>query len=181
VQPLVIAPGDPAVVYVGGWGSAASGLDRSTDGGSTWQRLTDASGPDVSVIALDPENPTTIYVGGGRGVFKSIDGGTNWHQTSAWLPRIRIKATTVTGEVIWTTQTVGVTAVAVDPAHPQTLYAATAGSGVFRSRDAGESWHPFNAGLIVRDVIALGIDAKGRTLYAGTEGGGVVALRVRTK
>jgi hypothetical protein len=92
-----------------------------------------------------------------------------------------MKATTVTGEVTWTTETVWVTAVAVDPSNPKTVYTATAGSGIFRSTDAGESWHPFNAGLTVLDVMSLGIDARGRTLYAGTAGGGVVALRVSTK
>ena len=156
------------------------GLYKSTDGGRSWQFLTVApESPDVSAVALDPQRPQTVYIGTGEsGVFKSTDGGANWHQTSAGLARIRIKAITVTGEVMWITQTVGVTAVAVDPAHPKTLYAATAGSGIFRSTDAGENWHPFNAGLTVLDVMSLGIDARGRTLYAGTAGGGVVALRV---
>ena len=68
----------------------------------------------------------------------------------------------------------GITALAIDPAHPTTLYAATSGRGIFRSTDAGSSWHPFNAGLAVLDVKSLAIDATGRTLYAGTVGGGVV-------
>ncbi len=183
VQALAIAPNDPDVVYVGGFGSDARGLYKSTDGGHSWQRLTDAlESPDVYAVALDPEQPTTVYIGTAEnGVFKSIDGGASWHRASSGLPRIRMKAITVTGEVTWITQTVWVTAVAVDPAHPETLYTATAGSGIFRSTDAGESWHPFNAGLTVLDVISLGIDARGRTLYAGTAGGGVVALRVSTK
>jgi photosystem II stability/assembly factor-like uncharacterized protein len=180
VQALAIAPNDPDVVYAGGLGSDARGLYKSTDGGSTWQRLTDTlESPDVYAVALDPKQPTTVYIGtAGNGVFKSADGGTNWQRASSGLPRIRMKATTATGEVTWIAQTVWVTAVAVDPAHPKTLYAATAGRGIFRTTDAGESWHPVNAGLTVLDVMSLGIDARGRTLYAGTAGGGVVALRV---
>ena len=71
------------------------------------------------------------------------------------------------------------TALAVDPIHPTTLYAAT-GSGVFRSTDAGKNWHSLNAGLTVHDVRALALDATGQTLYAGTWGGGVVSLHTRT-
>ena len=59
----------------------ASGLYKSTDGGSSWQRLTDALDTGVDAIALDPENPATVYIGtpGGEGsVFRSTDGGTSW-------------------------------------------------------------------------------------------------------
>jgi photosystem II stability/assembly factor-like uncharacterized protein len=185
VQALAIAPDDPDVVYAGSGGTMTRGLYKSTDGGHSWQRLTDAlppESPDVYAVTLDPKQPTSVYIGtAGNGVFKSTDGGTNWNRASSGLPRIRLKAITVTGEVTWITQTVGVTAVAVDQAHPETLYTATAGRGVFRSTDAGESWHPFNAGLTLLDITSLGIDAGGRTLYAGTVGGGVVALRVSTK
>lgn len=72
------------------------------------------------------------------------------------------------------------TAFAIDAAHPATLYAATDRRGVFRSTDSGKSWHPFNTGLTVVHVTALAIDATGRTLYAGTAGGGVVSLRTKT-
>jgi photosystem II stability/assembly factor-like uncharacterized protein len=184
VQALAIAPDDPDVVYAGSGGTMTRGLYKSTDGGDSWRRLTDAlppESPDVYAVTLDPKQPTSVYIGTGNGVFKSADGGDNWDRASSGLPRIRLKATTVTGEVTWITQTVRVTALAVDPAHPETLYTATAGRGVFRSTDAGESWHPFNAGLTLLDIASLGIDAGGRTLYAGTVGGGVVALRVSTK
>ena len=74
-----------------------------------------------------------------------------------------------------------VTALAVDPVHPATLYAATSGSGIFRSTDAGRTWRPFNAGLDVLDIASLAIDATGGRLYAGTVNGGVVALRLSVK
>jgi hypothetical protein len=74
--------------------------------------------------------------------------------------------------------TVGVNALAIDPANQSTVYTATGGAGVFRSTDAGRSWHALNAGLTVLDVRSLGIDATGRTLYAGTAQGGVAALHV---
>ena len=71
------------------------------------------------------------------------------------------------------------TALAIDRVHPTTLYAATAGRGVFRSRDAGKSCQSLNAGLTELNVTALALDATGQTLYAGTAGGGVVSLRSR--
>jgi photosystem II stability/assembly factor-like uncharacterized protein len=183
VQALAIAPHDPAVVYAGSMGSDARGLYKSIDGGRSWQRLTDAlEDSDIFAVALDPKQPTTVYIGtGGGGVFKSIDGGGNWQSASSGLPRVRMKTTSASGEVTWITATEGITALAIDPANPKTLYTATTGSGIFRSTDAGQSWHAFNAGLAVLDVMSLGIDATGRTLYAGTVGGGVVALRVSTK
>ena len=117
-------------------------------------------------MALDPNHPTTIYIGtGSEGVFKSTDGGANWRPASSGLT---------------IDQWEGITALAIDPANPTTLYAATSASGIFRSTDAGSSWHSFNAGLAVLDVKSLAIDATGRTLYAGSVGGGVVALHVRT-
>lgn len=177
-EALAISPADSAVVYAGGAGSGrhAGGLYESTDGGSSWKRLTDALNIDVSAIALDPEKPMTIYVGtdGGAGaVFKSTDGGSSWQPATSGLPRWRVKSRT--GK--WITVAVGVTALAIDPTHPETLYAATDRRGIFRSTDSGKSWHSFNAGLTDLDVRTLALDATGRTLYAGTSGGGVVSLR----
>jgi hypothetical protein len=91
-----------------------------------------------------------------------------------------MKGTTPSGKVNSWTATVGITALAIDPADTKTLYAATSGRGIFRSTDAGRSWHSFNAGLAVFDVESLAIDVTGRTLYAGSAGGGVVALHAGT-
>ena len=164
VQALAIGPGDPAVVYAaiaGAGTSTAGGLYKSIDGGRSWQRLTTI---DVTVVALDPDHPGTVYVGTGEGaVYKSTDGGTTWQRESTGLETAGREA-------------IGVIALVVDPTHLSTLYAAT-GPGVFRSTDAGKSWHSLNAGLPDLDVTTLALDATGRTLYAGTAGGGVVKLR----
>ena len=173
VQALAVDPKDPAVVYVGADGHTR-GLYKSADGGSSWQRL-DALNVDVTAVVLDPEDPSTVYVGtngGEGGVFKSTDGGTTWQPENSGL-RWRVKAHT--GK--WITPTMAIAALAIDPVHPATLYAATGPRGVFRSTDAGASWHPFNAGLTDRNVKALALDATGRTVYAGTGDEGVVSLR----
>jgi photosystem II stability/assembly factor-like uncharacterized protein len=179
-QALAISPTDPAVVYAGSaYGQNTHGLYRSTDGGSSWQRLTDTLGIDVSTVALDPQNPMVVYVGaedGRHALFRSTDGGSSWQPSDSGLPSMRVKSRTDNGSR-WITVTAGVTALAIDPAHPETLYAATAWRGVFRSTDSGRSWHSFNAGLADPDVTALALDPTGETLYAGTAGGGVVSLR----
>lgn len=174
VKALAIDQRDSAVVYAGVYGVAGRGLYKTTDGGGSWQRVTDALNIDVTAVALDPENPSTVYVGtngGEGGVFKSTDGGTTWQPENSGL-RWRVKAR---GK--WITPTMTVTALAIDPAHPATLYAVTDQRGVFRSTDAGRSWHGFNAGLTDRNVEALALDASGRTVYAGTGDEGVVSLR----
>jgi photosystem II stability/assembly factor-like uncharacterized protein len=62
-----------------------------------------------------------------------------------------------------------VTALALDPHNPGTVYAGTDGDGVFRSTDGGGSWGTVNAGLGSLYVSALIIDPNTpSTLYAGT-------------
>ena len=182
VQALAIAPDDPAVVYAGGGGSDARGLYKSTDAGRTWQRLTDGlEDTDVSAVALDPKHPTTLYIGTGeKGIFKSTDAGAGWQPAGSGLPRIRVKGITAAGKAVSFTSTVGITALAIDAANPTTLYAATSGLGIYRSTDAGSTWHPLNAALAVLEIKSLAIAATGRTLYAGSAGSGVVTLHVRS-
>src|SRR4029077_14671586 len=94
VQALAIAPADAAVVYAGTFGVDGGGLYKSTDGGSSWERLIVALDLDASTIAVDPNNPMTVYVGtyGGEGaLFKSTDGGSSWHHADSGLPRWRAK------------------------------------------------------------------------------------------
>ena len=66
-----------------------------------------------------------------------------------------------------------INALVVDPNDPQTLYAGTgssgAGSGVFKSEDAGLTWQKASSGLPSEDVRALGFSQTDpATLYAAT-------------
>jgi photosystem II stability/assembly factor-like uncharacterized protein len=162
-------PDDPAVVYAGGGPMNARGLYKSINAGQSWQRLTDpVKHGDISAIALDPKDPTTIYLGTAEGtdIYKSNDAGATWQPARSGLPH--------------TTAAAGIRALVIDPAHPTTLYAATNGKGVFRSTDASSTWRPFNAGLHALDITSLTIDKTGQTLYAGTEAG-VAGVRLKTR
>jgi photosystem II stability/assembly factor-like uncharacterized protein len=172
VQALAVASNDSSVVYAGATGKSR-GVYKSTDGGHSWRRL--APDVDVNAIVLDSGDPSTVYVatiGGEGAIFESTDGGATWQPENSGL-RWRVKARN--GK--WVTQTLAVTALAVDPAHPSTLYAATDERGVFRSTDAGGTWHPFNEGLAHHTVTAFAVGATGQIVYAGTQDGGVVSLR----
>ncbi len=66
-----------------------------------------------------------------------------------------------------------ITALALDPSSPSTIYTATA-RGLFQSRDSGATWRPSSRGLEGRSVLALAVDTWSTgTLYATTDGGGV--------
>src|SRR6185436_7596308 len=52
----------------------------------------------------------------------------------------------------------GVSALAIDPSDPSTLYAGTEASGVFKSTDGGQTWSPRSAGLRSLSINALGIN-----------------------
>ena len=80
VHTLAVDPFNANIVYTGGFG----GLAKTTDGGFTWQYLSDAwTSQSVSAIAVDPNASRIVYAGTGRedygpyGVclYRSLDGG----------------------------------------------------------------------------------------------------------
>jgi hypothetical protein len=82
----------------------------------------------LTAIAIDPTDPSTMYVGGGRcGLWKTVSGGATWGAIGDSLPSMAIAA------------------IAVDPTNRSTVYVATDASvfgfgGVFRSHDGGITW-----------------------------------------
>jgi len=105
----------PPVRVHGTIAGPAAGLKADTDSprpvsGASPDGLTNTA---IQALAVDPSNPTTVYVGTGAGVFKSVDGGDSWSALNTGLTSTAIRA------------------LAVDPAAPSTVYAATFGGGVF--------------------------------------------------
>ena len=105
---------DGTAILLGG----ASGVCRSTDGGSTWNASTVATGASVETLAVDHSDPNVIYAGaapavtgGTGGVFRSVDGGATWQPIGQGL------------------EAAAVTSVLVDPG-TGALHAGTDGGGV---------------------------------------------------
>ncbi|HEV2382655.1 MAG TPA: glycoside hydrolase [Terriglobia bacterium] len=138
-------PSNPDVLYAclwrarqGPWedgnsyGGAPGGIFKSTDGGSTWNKL--AGGlPDPLVqayVAIAPSDPLRLYasVAGPHGleVYRSDDAGGNWSKTTTdSRPTGRIGG--------------GDLAVPkVDPKNPDVIY--TCSTVTWRSSDAGKTW-----------------------------------------
>jgi len=74
-------------------------------------------GTGVSTLAIDPQTPSTLYVGV-SGVFMSVNGGETWSAANRGL-------TDTYNHVL-----------AIDPQTPTTLYAGTAEDGVFKGQRA---------------------------------------------
>jgi len=148
-------PRDPRVIYLG---TANGTLYRSEDSGRRWRRQEPGfplRGMSLDDIVVDPKG--TLYVGywavagAGGGVARSDDGG----RTFTLLPGIANQA---------------VRALALAPSDSSVLVAGTI-AGVFRSRDAGQSWTRISApdDPELRNVNSIAIDPGDvDTIYAGT-------------
>jgi photosystem II stability/assembly factor-like uncharacterized protein len=169
IAAIAINPLAPNNLYAAGWRFPdPSGVFKSIDGGVTWSRtgLTDTN---VTVLAIDPRNSSTLYAGTQRdwygptvfqGLLKSTDNGATWFAINHGLSDVTNR----------------VSALLVDPKGPSTLYAAFTGDGVFKSSDSGANWIRFSDGLGNRNVHALALTSGANglnVLYAGTSGGGV--------
>jgi hypothetical protein len=104
----------------------------------------------VSAIAFDP----TTLTEGARKVYIAPDGGGIWKSTNCCTPTTTWSATTenIAGSDVSTTAVDDVT---IDPANPNTIYAATGdisfgsfsfgSAGVLKSTDAGAHWQTLGA------------------------------------
>ena len=61
-----------------------------------------------------------------------------------------------------------VTSLVRDPNNANVVYAGAAGGGVWKSTNGGTSWNPLTDGQVSLAIGALGIDATGQVIYAGT-------------
>lgn len=147
--------------------AAGGGVFKTTDGGANWSSMGSVPSADCcGSVAIDPQDPNTIYAGARYGVFKSTDGGTNWVNTGllSWQD-----GHPTTFAINPQNPTAGL---AVDSQNPGTVYAATDGLGVFKSTDRASSWSAVNSGLSATEVHSSGIDSQNPgTIYAATNAG----------
>ena len=131
-----------------------------------WRSVGPYFGGRVVAVAGVPQNPDLFYMG-------AVDGGV-WRSTDYGISWTNITDGTLPGS----SNSIG--AVAVAPSNPSILYVGTGesdiradlvtGDGVFRSDDAGRSWHP--AGLADTHTISgLVVDPKDPDIvYAASMG-----------
>ena len=147
---IAIHPKDPNVVFVAAQGalyghSTDRGVYKSTDGGTTWNKvlyIDDKTG--CVELSMDMNNPRILYaamteygrlpwkvISGGptSGMYKSTDGGETWKKIQKGLPT-----------------ELGKMAVAVCRSNSERVYALIESDsdkekgGLFVSNNAGESW-----------------------------------------
>jgi photosystem II stability/assembly factor-like uncharacterized protein len=135
VQAITVHPDHSEVVYLG----TQDGPYRSTDRGASWERLAlPDAGREVWAIHVHPRNPKAMYAGTSPvGVYRSEDGGDSWRRLRAIQPE-RVKMAFACR----------VMRLAVDPTHPDEIYAALEVGGAMRSLDAGETWTDCSAELL---------------------------------
>ena len=112
---------EPDTVYA----ATLSGLFKTTDAGRLWVKIGESL-PDQMIMALivDKSRKGVIYVTGRDGVHRSADAGATWQTLNQGFASTNIRS------------------IAQSPTDPDVFYAGTNGSGLYRSRNRGESWEP---------------------------------------
>ena len=151
IQSLAVLPGESRGVVAAG----DTGVFASHDGGGSWARLGAEGGlPTVWSLAVDPNDPATMFAGTlPAAVYRSRDGGQRWQR----LPLETTKECSI-GEPF-------VTRVLVDPGDSRTIWAGVEIDGVYRSADGGESWEHMASGPSDPDVHDLAV-APGRVFVS---------------
>ena len=129
----------PNVYY---FGATGGGVWKTTDGGATWENVSDGffKTGSVGAIAVSESDPNVVYVGMGEetlrgnvshgdGVYKSTDAGKTW-------------------KFVGLDDTRQISRVRVNPKNPDIVYVSAIGHlwasneerGVFRSKDGGKTW-----------------------------------------
>ncbi|SDB49804.1 Uncharacterized protein SAMN03097699_1715 [Flavobacteriaceae bacterium MAR_2010_188] len=163
--------GSPDRPYEYYFGATGGGLWKTTDGGTTWNAVTDGkiTSSSVGAVAVAETNPDIVYIGMGEvqlrgsitqgdGVYKTEDAGETW-------THLGLK------------ETQAISRIRIDPKNPDVVYVAALGHpygnneerGVFKSTDGGKNWKKV---LYVSDkagAVDLIIDRNDtNTLYAST-------------
>ncbi len=131
-------PSDDRVLYVG---SAGGGVWKSTNGGAAFQPIFDDHAQSIGKVKLDPSNPdNVIWVGTGEiwtrnsvslgdGLYKSVDGGSNWSKVGF-------------------EKSERISSIEIHPQDSKIMYVGVLGAlwsdseerGVYKSLDGGETW-----------------------------------------
>jgi len=119
VRALTQSYSNPKILVAG----TLKGVYRSEDKGEHWKEISPPGSTEiheVESIAIDPNDPNTIYAGTWHLPWKTTDGGANWHN---------IKAGLIDDSDVFS--------IIIDPTRPTVMY-MSACSGIYRSESAGE-------------------------------------------
>jgi photosystem II stability/assembly factor-like uncharacterized protein len=163
VDALALDPSDPDTLYAG----TSVGVFRSSDGGNSWRLAFSGLDPGsdtnwrrmlegwIYTLAVNPHDSRTVYAGTFGQLFKSTNGGSNWHVIS--LPTDKRFAGSI----------------ALDPTTPATIYATALApnwkqSQLLKSADGGATWQV--VGPEGKRVVTVALDPhNAETVYAGTD------------
>lgn len=201
VYALAIDPANPQTIYAGNWNG---GVFKSTNGGDSWSEMNSGlTSIRVYDVAVDPVNTQTIYAAApGAGILRSTNGAGSWTEmdssladTSTYVvaidPNTRSAYAGTEDGVFrnlstsnrWFSVNQGLTytivkSIAIHPAFPQTVYAATfrllsyGEGGIYRSTDGGAHWTGLTLPESFDSANALAVDpGAAQTVYAGTSVG----------
>ena len=157
IPAIIVDPRDPNRVFAAVLGhpygaNEERGIFRSSDGGETWQKVLyrdeNTGGMDLAFAPTDPQTVFAVLwsarqapweagwvLSKNNGLYKSSDGGMTWRQITAGLP----SADDGLGRI-------GLATSLSEPARMYAIVGANQGKGgLYRSDDAGESWHVVNS------------------------------------
>lgn len=132
-ESVAASPDAPGRAFAG---TVESGIQRTTDGGDNWERISEIDDR-VTSLAVSPHDPDVVWAGTEpSAVYRSDDGGTTWDplpsltdlpSASEWSypPRPH------THHAHW---------LEPDPRDPGRLYVAVEAGGFVRTEDGGETW-----------------------------------------
>jgi photosystem II stability/assembly factor-like uncharacterized protein len=107
------------------YAATLTGLYKTTDGAKSWVRVAESLADQMLMgMVLDRTKRGVIYLAARDGVHRSEDGGATWRTLNNGF------------------STTNVRSIAQSATDPKLFYAGTNGSGLYRSRDAGETWEP---------------------------------------
>lgn len=119
VTSILVDPSEPNTVYA----ATLAGLYKTTDAAKAWNRIGESLADQMIVaMVLDRARRGVIYITGRDGVHQSEDGGLTWKSINNGFTTTNVRT------------------IAQSATDPKVFYAGTNGSGLYRSKDAGETW-----------------------------------------
>jgi photosystem II stability/assembly factor-like uncharacterized protein len=134
------------------------GVYRSEDKGQHWKQISPPESGEiheVESIAIDPNDPNTIYAGTWHLPWKTTDGGASWHN---------IKQGLIDDSDVFS--------IIIDPTRPTVVY-TSACSGIYRSENAGELYRKVQGipSTARRTRVLMQDPVNRKIVYAGTTEG----------